>query len=161
MSAVITIPSRRICIGVKSDALLRHVSALSSNTNILSLSSSSHAPSSSSYQYHNNSYNPHRYRASATLSSYRYFSNPSSFESEYEGLIAKRNKNIRMNPDGIGQQILPGNFVIKKNPKTGAEKKVILEHALGFFWAFKVGVVYCHRCCICIFMCICLYFVRM
>ena len=63
-----------------------------------------------------------------------------------------------MNPDGIGQQILPGNFVIKKNPKTGAEKKVILEHALGFFWAFKVGVVYCHRCCICIFICIlCLY----
>lgn len=152
MSAFITIPSKRICMGVKSDARLRHVSALSNTT------SSSHAPRC---QYHNNSYNPHRYRASATISSNRYFSNPSSFESEYEGLIAKRNKNIRMHPDGIGQQILPGNFVIKKNPKTGAEKKVILEHALGFFWAFKVGVVYCHRCCICIFMCICLYFVRM
>ena len=29
---------------------------------------------------------------------------------------------------------------MKKNAKTGAEKKVILEHALGFFWAFKVGI---------------------
>ena len=45
-----------------------------------------------------------------------------------------------MHPDGHGQHILPQNFVIKTNPKTGAEKKVLLEHALGYFWALKVGV---------------------
>jgi hypothetical protein len=43
-----------------------------------------------------------------------------------------------MHPEGHGQHILPGNFVIKKHPKTVAERKVFLEHALGYFWAFKV-----------------------
>ena len=45
-----------------------------------------------------------------------------------------------MNPNGYGQQILPGNYVIKKHPKTGIDKKVFLEHALGYFWALKVCV---------------------
>lgn len=67
----------------------------------------------------------------------RSFSNRSSFEIEYEGLIAQRNKNIIMHPEGHGKNILPGNFVIKKDPKTGAEKKVMLEFALGYFWAMK------------------------
>eukprot|EP00581_Thalassiosira_minuscula_P016316 CAMPEP_0183732518 /NCGR_PEP_ID=MMETSP0737-20130205/38650_1 /TAXON_ID=385413 /ORGANISM="Thalassiosira miniscula, Strain CCMP1093" /LENGTH=347 /DNA_ID=CAMNT_0025965547 /DNA_START=54 /DNA_END=1097 /DNA_ORIENTATION=+ len=67
----------------------------------------------------------------------RSFSNRSSFEAEYEGLLAQRNKNIIMHPEGHGQKILPGNFVVKKHPKTGAEKKVLLEHALGYFWALK------------------------
>mmetsp|Transcript_26366 Transcript_26366/g.56044 ORF Transcript_26366/g.56044 Transcript_26366/m.56044 type:complete len:357 (+) Transcript_26366:146-1216(+) len=65
------------------------------------------------------------------------FSNRSSWEIEYEGLIAQRNKNIIMHPDGHSQKILPGNFVVKKNPSTGVEKKVLLEHALGYFWAIK------------------------
>lgn len=59
---------------------------------------------------------------------------------EYEGLIAQRNKNIIMHPEGHGQKILPGNFVVKRDPKTGAERKVLMEHALGYFWAFKVRI---------------------
>jgi hypothetical protein len=43
-----------------------------------------------------------------------------------------------MHPDGHGKDILPGNYVIKKHPKTGQERKVIMEHALGYFWALKV-----------------------
>ena len=45
-----------------------------------------------------------------------------------------------MHPEGQGQHILPGNFVAKKHPKTGAERKVILEHALGYFWALNVRI---------------------
>ena len=41
---------------------------------------------------------------------------------------------------GLGQKILPGNYVVKKHPKTGVHKKIFLEHALGYFWAFKVGM---------------------
>lgn len=70
----------------------------------------------------------------------RTLSNPSSWEAEYEGLIAQRNKSIIMHPEGHGQKILPGNYVIKKNERTGAEKKVFLEHALGYFWAIKVCI---------------------
>lgn len=47
-----------------------------------------------------------------------------------------------MHPDGHGKDILPGNYVIKKHPKTGQERKVILEHALGYFWALKVHFIY-------------------
>lgn len=65
----------------------------------------------------------------------------SSWGAEYEGLLAQRNKNIIMHPEGYGQRIMPGNYVIKKHPKTGVEKRVFLEHALGFFWAFKVGML--------------------
>jgi len=42
-----------------------------------------------------------------------------------------------MHPDGHGKHILPGDFVLKKNPRTGVERKVLLEHALGYFWAVK------------------------
>ena len=73
----------------------------------------------------------------------RYFSSGSSWDAEYEGLVAQRNKHIIMHPEGHGQHILPGNYVIKKNEKTGAEKKVFLEHALGYFWAIKVSDVMC------------------
>lgn len=66
--------------------------------------------------------------------------NRSSFEVEYDKLLTQRNKSIIMHPEGHGQHILPGNFVVKKNERTGAEKKVILEHALGYFWAFKVRI---------------------
>lgn len=80
--------------------------------------------------------------AVATTSSFssvvRHFSSSSQWDAEYQGRLARRNKNIRMHPEGHGQHILPGNFVIKKHPKTGAERKVFLEHALGYFWAFKV-----------------------
>lgn len=58
-------------------------------------------------------------------------------EMEFEGLMAQRNKSIIMHPDGHGRNILPGNLVIKENAKTGAKKKVLLEHALGYFWALK------------------------
>ena len=77
----------------------------------------------------------------------RCFSNPTSWEAEYEGLKSRRNKNIIMHPKGYGQHIIPGNFVVKKHPKTGEERKVFLEHALGYFWALKVCVAihYCHH----------------
>lgn len=42
-----------------------------------------------------------------------------------------------MHPEGHGRNILPGNYVIKTHPKTGVEKKVFLDHALGYFWAIK------------------------
>jgi ATPase complex subunit ATP10 len=43
-----------------------------------------------------------------------------------------------MNPAGQGQHILPGGcFILKKDPKKGLYRKVILEHALGYFWAIK------------------------
>jgi hypothetical protein len=82
---------------------------------------------------------------SASSSSKRnfFYGPPSSWEEEYEELIARRNKTILMHPLGHGQHILPGNFVVKKHPKTGAEKKVMLEHALGYFWAFKVRKYRC------------------
>lgn len=70
----------------------------------------------------------------------RAFSSSSPWDAEYQGRLSRRNKNIRLHPEGHGQHILPGNFVIKKHPKTGAERKVFLEHALGYFWAFKVRV---------------------
>lgn len=56
---------------------------------------------------------------------------------EYEALTAQRNKSIIMNPAGQGQNILPGGFVLKKDPKKGGYRKVILEHSLGYFWAIK------------------------
>lgn len=78
--------------------------------------------------------------ADTTTIARRTFSDPSSWDTEYEGLKARRNKSIIMHPEGQGQHILPGNFVAKKHPKTGAERKVILEHALGYFWALNVRI---------------------
>ena len=74
----------------------------------------------------------------SSTSSYRTFSTTTNFNDEYEKQLQRRNKNIIMNPNGYGQLILPGNYVIKKHPKTGIDKKVFLEHALGYFWALKV-----------------------
>ena len=74
----------------------------------------------------------------SALSSVRCFAASSPWDAEYQGRLARRNKNIRLHPEGHGKHILPGNFVIKKHPKTGAERRVCLEHALGYFWAFKV-----------------------
>ena len=49
------------------------------------------------------------------------------FDEEYEGLRARRIQGIRPHPDGTTQHILPGNYVIKKNARTGVEKRVFLE----------------------------------
>ena len=76
----------------------------------------------------------------SSSSSYRSFSTTTNFNDEYEKQLQRRNKNIIMNPNGYGQLILPGNYVIKKHPKTGIDKKVFLEHALGYFWALKVCI---------------------
>lgn len=80
----------------------------------------------------------------STASSVRSFSGPSSspedddeWGAEYAALTAQRNKSIIMNPAGQGQNILPGGFVLKKDPKKGGYRKVVLEHQLGFFWAIK------------------------
>jgi hypothetical protein len=66
------------------------------------------------------------------------FEQPSVFTEEFEAQRLRRNKNIIMNPDGIGKDILPGNYVVKKHPKTGQDRKVLLEHEKGYFWAIKV-----------------------
>ena len=84
-------------------------------------------------QFQNNNFTK-----SVSSSSYRTFSTTTNFNDEYEKQLQLRNKNIIMNPNSLGQQILPGNYVIKKHPKTGIDKKVFLEHALGYFWALKV-----------------------
>eukprot|EP00985_Skeletonema_marinoi_P019047 scaffold10804_cov129-Skeletonema_marinoi.AAC.2 len=84
---------------------------------------------------------PSSYQSAAP--SLRSFSEgPSSSEeddwgAEYEALTAQRNKNIIMNPAGQGKNILPGGYVLKKDPKKGGYRKVILEHSLGYFWAIK------------------------
>ena len=65
-------------------------------------------------------------------------SGPSSdLDTEFEGLTAQRNKSIIMNPAGQGQHILPGGFILKKDPKKGGHRRVFVEHSLGYFWAIK------------------------
>lgn len=59
------------------------------------------------------------------------------YDNEFERQRMRRNKNIVMHPNGTGKDILPGNYVIKLD-KTGLERKVILEHERGYFWALKV-----------------------
>jgi hypothetical protein len=66
------------------------------------------------------------------------FEQPSIYEAEFEKLRMRRIKSIRMHPDSTGKDILPGNYVIKVNERTGVERKVILEHEMGYFWALKV-----------------------
>ena len=121
-----------------SSLSLRNLSVLSAH----SILSSQHQHQ---YVRQSNNVGQHNINLSTSIS-IRNFSvskkNYSSWEDEYQGLIAQRNKNIIMHPDGLGQQILPGKYVIKKHPKTGVEKKVFLEHALGYFWAFKVCMLY-------------------
>ena len=131
---------RRVAACISSTTNDAHVSLC----NISMLSKLHHSIPSSSYllplqQRHitfqiNNFTN----QSISSSSSYRTFSTTTNFNDEYEKQLQRRNKNIIMNPNGYGQQILPGNYVIKKHPKTGVDKKVFLEHALGYFWALKV-----------------------
>ena len=69
------------------------------------------------------------------------FEQPSLYETEYERQRMRRNKNIIMHPNGTGKDILPGNYVLKVNERTGLERKVILEHEKGYFWAIRVSGV--------------------
>ena len=39
-----------------------------------------------------------------------------------------------MNPRSKARLVLPGGFVMKKNSKTGAERRILAERAMGFFW---------------------------
>ena len=54
-------------------------------------------------------------------------------------LMKKRHSGIVMNSKGLGHLILPGEFVIKTNQKTGSKKKVFAERSLGYFWMLKVS----------------------
>jgi len=63
---------------------------------------------------------------------------------DYEGIDAKtrremqkRHQGIEMNPDGLSQLILPGEYVVKTNQKTGSKKMVSIERSLGYFWTIK------------------------
>jgi ATPase complex subunit ATP10 len=78
-----------------------------------------------------------RYYDAVEVSKRTLFGPPSTWEAEYEELIARRNKSIIMHPNGYGQHILPGNYVTKIHPKTGAVKRVMLEFEYGHFWALK------------------------
>lgn len=53
-------------------------------------------------------------------------------------LVDKRISQIQMNPKSLGQHILPGDYVIRTNPKTGKERKVFTDRAFGYFWMMKV-----------------------
>ena len=57
---------------------------------------------------------------------------------EMEQELDKRHHGIMMNPNGLSRTILPGNFVIKTNEKTGSKRKVHADRALGYFWMIKV-----------------------
>ena len=52
--------------------------------------------------------------------------------------MQKRHQGIEMNSDGLSQFILPGEYVVKTNQKTGDKKMVSIERSLGYFWYMKV-----------------------
>jgi len=63
---------------------------------------------------------------------------------DYEGIdtktrkeMQKRHQGIEMNSDGLSQFILPGEYVVKTNQKTGSKKMVSIERSLGYFWYMK------------------------
>ena len=48
---------------------------------------------------------------------------------------APRIPGIKVNPESLGSQILPGGrLVLKKDPKTGHDRSILVERALGHFW---------------------------
>lgn len=51
--------------------------------------------------------------------------------------MEKRHKGIIMNPLGLAKEILPNNYVVKTNQKTGAKKMIAVERSLGYFWYVK------------------------
>lgn len=53
-------------------------------------------------------------------------------------LMQNRHEGIKMNPKGISQHVLPGEYIVKTNPRTGDKKMVGLERSMGFFWDLKV-----------------------
>eukprot|EP00550_Attheya_septentrionalis_P004148 CAMPEP_0198300594 /NCGR_PEP_ID=MMETSP1449-20131203/48797_1 /TAXON_ID=420275 /ORGANISM="Attheya septentrionalis, Strain CCMP2084" /LENGTH=258 /DNA_ID=CAMNT_0044002469 /DNA_START=344 /DNA_END=1120 /DNA_ORIENTATION=+ len=42
-----------------------------------------------------------------------------------------------MNPNGYSKLIEPGDFIIKKDRRTGEDRKVFADRSLGFFWMIK------------------------
>lgn len=54
-------------------------------------------------------------------------------------LMQNRHEGIKMNTDGISQHVLPGEYIVKTNPKTGDKKMVGLERSMGYFWDLKVS----------------------
>lgn len=86
-------------------------------------------------------YNPNKYFSSKTEKPLR--NNPISLDA-YEGIdsytrleMEKRHKGIIMNPLGLAKEILPNNYVVKTNQKTGVKKMMALERSLGYFWYIK------------------------
>jgi len=52
----------------------------------------------------------------------------------FEDANPERIRDIQVNPDGVGSQILPGNLVYKKYKFSGNTRKVPLELVHGYFW---------------------------
>jgi len=51
--------------------------------------------------------------------------------------MQKRNEGIVMNANGLSSQVLPGDFIVKTNPRTGDKKMVQIERSMGYFWDLK------------------------
>ena len=54
-------------------------------------------------------------------------------------LMHNRHQGITMNKDGLSQHVLPGEYIVKTNQKTGDKKMVGLERSMGYFWELKVS----------------------
>ncbi len=52
-------------------------------------------------------------------------------------LMQNRHQGIQMNPNSISQHVLPNEYIVKTNPKTGDKKMVGLERSMGYFWDLK------------------------
>ena len=60
-------------------------------------------------------------------------------DSHTRKLMQNRHEGIEMNTKGISQHVLPGEYIVKTNPKTGDKKMVGLERSMGYFWDLKVS----------------------
>jgi len=61
---------------------------------------------------------------------------PSPFDTDPDTATGV-NRTIVMNPEGYSRLILPGNYAMKTNPRTGVQRKIFAERVLGFFWMIK------------------------
>jgi ATPase complex subunit ATP10 len=74
----------------------------------------------------------------------RAFSTDDKVEDDFDGVdsftrgeMQKRHIGIKMNKNGLSRHILPGDYVVKVNKKTGDKKMVAIERSFGYFWFLK------------------------
>lgn len=79
-------------------------------------------------------------RGVTEVSKFQSFAQLSHFTSSSDDVVEtpdKRIHDIRMNPKSISSQILPGDYIFKKDERTGKERKVLVDRAYGYFWMMK------------------------